>query len=169
MRDGATRLLQRATTRTLGRNYGAMKQMRRSDVKRLLTVLPLSFLAACDPAEIVELRRQDLSPVLCPAAEQTRFSAAFLTRGSTEPEQYSSGVEPRGGALATRPPHPLVGILAGSVEGGRLEWIQFEIFCGDSTKPFLVTPKITPRDLVKINQHTFRYIVDDASWNNKRS
>ena len=132
--------------------------------KRVLAVLLLCSLTGCDLGETVELRRPDLSPVLCPVAERTRFTATFLTRGSTEPDQYSSVVEPKGGALSTRPPYPAVGILAGSVESGRLEWIQFQIFCGDATKPYLVTPTITPRDLVKAGERTFRYIVDDPNW-----
>jgi hypothetical protein len=68
-------------------------------------------------------------------------------------------VQPEGGALSTSPESISVDVLAGSIETGRVPWIQFYIYCGDSKDAILVTPKITPKDL-KREGKVYSYVVE---------
>jgi hypothetical protein len=120
------------------------------------------LLSACEPAEVIELRRPDDSPVLCPEGERTSFTVSFLTRGSGEVARHLTFVDATQDAFSTRPAFPLAGILAGSVENGRLEWIQFDIFCGKARRPFVSTPRIEAEDLIRRGERLFVFIVSDA-------
>jgi hypothetical protein len=124
-----------------------------------LAFAALVLVTGCDPAEVIELRNPDLSPVLCPAGERTSYTVSFKTSGSEEVARHSTFVDTSQNAFSTRPPYPLAGIVAGSVETGRLVWIQFDVFCGKPPAPLLSTPRITPEQLIKKDERLYYYIL----------
>lgn len=52
-----------------------------------------------------------------------------------------------------------VGIIAGSLETGRVPWIRFTVTCGETDAPLLVTPRITREDLRKLDGD-YLYVVE---------
>lgn len=128
----------------------------------LLSVL----LSACDPAETIYIERPNGQPVLCEGGEKTTYDVLFVV---THPdnraevlyeEKVRFTVKPQGGALSTSPDRVSAGILSGSMDIGRVPWIQFHVYCGDSNDPFLVTPRITRKDLKKVGKAAYLYIVE---------
>ena len=136
-------------------------------MSRYVSLVLLSiFLTACDPAETVYIERPDGQPVLCEDGRKTTYEALFAV---THPdnrkellyeERVRLDVEPQGGALSTSPDRVSVGILAGSIEGGRVPWVQFYVYCGDSKDPFVVTPRITQKDLRKVDEASYLYVIE---------
>jgi len=61
-------------------------------------------------------------------------------------------------ALSTTPDRITAGVLRGSMAGGRIPWVQFRVFCGDTAAPFLVTPRITVNNLKRQGSGYF-YVV----------
>ena len=123
------------------------------------------LLSACDPAETIYIERPNGQPVLCEGGKKTTAEVLFVV---THPDnrkealyevRHGFAIEPRGGSLSTNLDSVSAGILAGSIGSGRVPWIQFTVYCGDSTEPFLVTPKITRKDLKKIGED-YIYIVN---------
>jgi hypothetical protein len=123
--------------------------MRRYASPVLLSIV----LSACDPAETIYIERPNGQPVLCEDGRKTTYEALFAV---THPDNRDEllyedrarfTAEPQGGALSTSPDRVSVGILAGSIETGRVPGVQFYVYCGDSRDPFLVTPRITQKDL----------------------
>ena len=51
------------------------------------------------------------------------------------------------------------GLIAGSLETGRVPWIQFTVTCGETEAPLLAMPKITREDLRKVDRD-YLYIVE---------
>lgn len=51
------------------------------------------------------------------------------------------------------------GLIAGSLETGRVPWIQFTVTCGEAGAPLLTTPKITLQDLRKVDGD-YLYVVE---------
>jgi hypothetical protein len=62
-------------------------------------------------------------------------------------------------ALSTNPDRVVAGVLRGSLSSGRVPWVQFYIYCGSSTAPYLVTPKLTTKELQK-DGGGYYYVVD---------
>ena len=128
-------------------------------------LLPIILLSACDPAETIYVERPNGQPVLCEGGKKTTAEVLFVV---THPdnrnevlyeERHRFTVDPRGGPFSTDPDNVSAGIIAGSIESGRIPWIQFTVFCGDSREPFLVTSKITRKDLKKVGKG-YLYIVE---------
>ena len=74
-------------------------------------------------------------------------------------ERDSATVDASGNPFSTDPDRVGVGIIAGSIESGRVPWLQFTVTCGDEAAPWLVTPQITREDLEKMNGD-YRYVVE---------
>lgn len=136
--------------------------MRRHASLVLLSIV----LSACDPAETIYIERPNGQPVLCEDGRETVYEALFAVThpdNRKEPlyeERVRLTVEPQGGALSTSPDRVSAGILAGSIESGRVPWIQIYVYCGDSRDPFLVTPRITQKDLRKVGNAAYLYVVE---------
>ena len=136
-------------------------------MRRYASLIMLSIvLLACDPAEAIYIEYPNGQPVLCEDGRGTRYEVLFAV---THPdnrkellyeERARLTVEPQGGALSASPDRVSAGILAGSIESGRVSWIQFYVYCGDSKDPFLVTPRITQKDLRKVGKAAYLYIVE---------
>ena len=136
-------------------------------MRRYASLVMLSIvLLACDPAETIYIEHASGQPVLCEGGKETRYEALFAV---THPdnrkellyeERVRLTVDPQGGALSTSPDRVSAGILEGSIESGRVPWVQFYVYCGDSKEPFLVTPKITQKDLRKVGKATYLYVVE---------
>jgi hypothetical protein len=128
----------------------------------LLSVL----LSACDPAETIYIERPNGQPVLCEGGKKTTYEVLFVVThpdNRTEvlyEEKTRFTVEPQGGALSTSPDRVSADILSGSMDIGRVPWIQFYVYCGQSKDPFLVTPRIMRSDLRKIGNATYLYVVE---------
>jgi hypothetical protein len=128
----------------------------------LLSVL----LSGCDPAENIYLERPNGQPLLCENGAKTEYEVLFAVTNPDNrqeilyEERHRATVNPRGGALSTNPDRVSAGILAGSFESGRVPWIQFYVYCGDSKDPFLVTPRITRKDLKKVGKAAYLYVVE---------
>ena len=136
-------------------------------MRRQAYLLGLSVvLTACDPAETVYIERPDGQPVLCEDGRNTTYEALFpVTHPDNRKEilyeeRVRLTVEPEGGALSTSPDRVSVGILEGSIEFGRVPWVQFFVYCGDSKEPFLVTPRITRKDVRKVGEAAYVYVVE---------
>ncbi len=135
--------------------------MTRSIILAVLGVL----LAACDPPEDVYLAHPDGAPVLCPGGAETQFEYVFPVADHNDPdrilyeERDSATVDASGNPFSTDPDRVGVGIIAGSIESGRVPWLQFTVTCGDEAAPWLVTPQITREDLEKMNGD-YRYVVE---------
>lgn len=132
--------------------------------RALLAVLG-PFLAACDPVETIYLAHPDGAPILCPEGATTQYEVVHAV---TDPDDRTKilyeergrfTVDPEGGPLSTDPDRVAADILAGSIESGRVPWIQFSIACGDDAAPLLTTPKITRGDLKKVDG-SYLYIVE---------
>ena len=128
-------------------------------------VLLSIVLSACDSAETIYIEHPNGQPVLCEGGSETTYEALIAV---THPdnrkevlyeERVRITVDPQGGALSTSPDRVSVGILAGSIEAGRVPWVQFYVYCGDSKDPFLVTPRITQKDLRKVGKAAYLYVV----------
>ena len=136
-------------------------------MRRYVALVLLSIiLSACDPAEIIYIERTDGQPVLCEDGRKTTYEALYAV---THPdnrkellyeERIRLDVVPQGGALSTSPDRVSIGVLAGSIEGGRVPWVKFYVYCGDSKNPFLVTPRITRKDLRKVGKATYLYVIE---------
>jgi hypothetical protein len=128
----------------------------------LLSVL----LSGCDPVETIYVERPNGQPLLCQNGEKTEYEVVFAVTKSNNrqeilyEERHRLTVDPRGGALSTNPDRVSAGILAGSFESGRVPWIQFYVYCGDSEDPFLVTPRITRKDLKRVGKAAYLYVVE---------
>lgn len=123
------------------------------------------LLAACDPAEVVYLAHPGGAPVLCPDGATTRYEVVHAV---TDPDDRTKilyeernrfTVDPEGGALSTDPDRVSAGILAGSIESGRVPWLRFTVTCGDDAAPWLVTPRIRREDLQPVDGE-FRFVVE---------
>ena len=135
-------------------------------MRRYASLVMLSIvLSACDPAETIYIEHPNGQPVLCERWRETTYEALFAV---THPdnrkellyeERVRFTVEPQGGALSTSPDRVSVGILAGSIETGRVPWVQLYVYCGDSKDLFLVTPRITQKDLRKVSKAAYLYVV----------
>jgi len=134
-------------------------------MKRCISLALLAvLLSACDPAEVVYLERAGGEPLLCPAGETTQYEVVHAV---TDPddrtrilyeERNRFTVDPVGGALSTDPDRVSAAIIAGSLETGRVPWIQFTVTCGEAATPLLNTRKITRDDLQKVDGD-YRYVV----------
>ena len=141
---------------------------KRCVVRRNLSsvALLLLLLSACDFTEDVAVVRPDGQPVLCSGGEQTSFEIAYrvLEHPYDKQEVAYEGksqrllVRPQW-AFSTNPDRVMAGILRGSLRSGRVPWIQFHIYCGGSMMPFLVTPKLTTKDLKK-DGNAYYYVVE---------
>ena len=135
-------------------------------MNRYISLALLSgLLSACDPAEIVYLERTGGEALLCPGGETTQYEVVYPV---TDPDDRSKilyeernrfAVDPAGGALSTEPDRVSAGIIAGSLETGRVPWIQFTVTCGEAGAPLLATPKITREDLRK-RDGDYLYVVE---------
>lgn len=131
-------------------------------VPLLALIVPL---AGCDPAENIYVERPDGQPVLCEGGQKTTAEVLYVVTHPDkrdEPlyeERHRFTIEPQGGAFSTNPDNLSAGIITGSIESGRVPWIRFTVFCGDSAEPFLVTPKITKKDLKKVGDG-YLYVVE---------
>ena len=123
-------------------------------------------LSGCDPAETIYIEYPNGQPVLCEDGRETTYEVLFAV---THPdnrkellyeERVRLTVEPQGGSLATSPDRVSAGILASSIESGRVPWVQFYVYCGDSKDPLLVTPRITQKDLRKVGKAAYLYVVE---------
>ena len=130
-----------------------------------LVVLLCIVLSACDPAETIYIKRADGQPVRCETGEETRFEALYPV---THPENRNQvlyeerarfTVDSDGGALSTDPDGVAINILEGSIESGRVPWVQFFVYCGDSEDAILVTPKFT-RENLKRQGKAYLYVVE---------
>jgi hypothetical protein len=125
----------------------------------------IALLSGCDPAENIYVERLSGQPVLCEGGKQTSAGVWYVVTHPDkrdEPlyeERHRFTIEPRGGALSANPDSLSAGIIAGSIESGRVPWIQFTVYCGDSAEPLLVTPRITKKDLKKADDG-YLYIVE---------
>ena len=129
-------------------------------------VLLSIVLSGCDPAETIYIEYPNGQPVLCEDGRETTYEVLFAV---THPdnrkellyeERVRLTVETQGGSLSTSPDRVSAGMLAGSIESGRVPWVQFYGYCGDSKDPFLVTPKITQKDLRKVGKAAYLYVVE---------
>ena len=124
-----------------------------------------ALLAACDPAETVTLEHPGGAPVLCPEGAETKFAYVFPVVDPDEPdrvlyeERGRATVDASGNPFSTDPDRVGVGIIAGSIEGGRVPWLRFTVTCGDDAAPWLVTPRIRREDLEKVDGD-YRYVVE---------
>jgi hypothetical protein len=123
------------------------------------------LLAACDPAEVVYLEHPGGEPLLCPGGETTRYEVVHAV---TDPDDRNKilyeerghfTVDPAGGALSTDPDRVSAGLIAGSLETGRVPWIQFTVTCGEAEAPLLTTRKITRDDLKRVDGD-YLYVVE---------
>jgi hypothetical protein len=74
-------------------------------------------------------------------------------------EENTFIVDPSAGWPSTNLDRIKVTDIAGSLESGRIRWVQFHVYCGQSKEPFLVTRKLTARDFVKQDRRNFYYFV----------
>lgn len=127
--------------------------------------LLVGLLSACDPMEIVYLERAGGEALLCPGGETTRCEVVYPV---TDPddrtrilyeERSRFILDPEGGPLSTDPDRVSAGLIAGSLESGRVPWIQFTVTCGEAGAPLVTTPKITREDLRKVDGEYF-YVVE---------
>ena len=135
-------------------------------MKARTLLISLGFaLAGCDLTETIYIERANGQPVLCEGDKDTSYEVAFAV---THPdnrkeviyeERERLTVEANGGALSTNPDRVSADVLAGSIESGRVSWIQFHVYCGDSKNAILVTPKITAKDLKRVGR-AYRYVVE---------
>jgi len=135
-------------------------------MKRYIPLALLAgLLAACDPAEVVYLEHPGGAPVLCPEGETTRYEVVHAV---TDPDDRNKilyeerghfTVDPAGGALSTDPDRVSAGLIAGSLETGRVPWIQFTVTCGEAEAPLLTTRKITRDDLKRVDGD-YLYVVE---------
>jgi len=127
--------------------------------------LLIVLLSACDPAETIYIERPNGQPVLCDGGKKTTYEVLYVVMHPDNREEvayeerHRFTVNPQGGALSTSPDRVSADILAGSFEIGRVPWIQFYVYCGDSTDPFLVTPRITREDLKRVDK-AYLYVVE---------
>ena len=127
-------------------------------------LVPIVLLSACDPAETIYLEHSNGLPVLCEGGKKTTAEVLFVVthpddrKKALYEERHRFTIDTRGGPLSTNPDNVSAGIIRGSIESGRVPWIQFNVYCDDSTEPFLVTPKITRKDLKKVGED-YIYIV----------
>ena len=133
---------------------------------RAIFVLLGVFLSSCDPVETIYIERSNGQPVLCEGGKKTTYEVLFVVThpdNRTEvlyEEKARFTVRPQGGALSTSPDRVSADILSGSMDIGRVPWIQFYVYCGDSNTPFLVTPRITRSDLKKVGNAAYLYVVE---------
>jgi len=129
-------------------------------------IVPLCVvLSGCDPTETIYIKRASGQPVQCETGEETMYEALYPV---THPDNRAEvlyeerarfTVDPDGGALSTNPDSIAIDILEGSIESGRVPWVQFYVYCGDSEDAILVTPKIKPEDLKHVGKDYF-YVVE---------
>jgi hypothetical protein len=132
----------------------------------LAALLSTLLLSACDFTEAVEVVRPDGQPVLCAGGEQTSFEVAFLVlkhpyekqEVAYEEKSRRLVVKPQS-ALSTNPDLVMASVLRGSLSSGRVPWVQFYVYCGSSMTPFLVTPKLTTKELRK-DGNAYYYVVE---------
>jgi len=122
-----------------------------------------ALLSACDLGEAVYIVRPDGQPVLCTGGEETRYEATYaVLRDPYEKqevayeEKYRSTIKRQQDANAS---HVFVSLLRGSLESGRVPWVQFRVYCGNSAEPFLVTRKLAVKDLSR-DGNAYRYVVE---------
>jgi hypothetical protein len=75
------------------------------------------------------------------------------------PAGFGEATDVDGGALSTDPDRVSAGLIAGSLETGRVLWIRFTVTCGEAQAPLLATPKITREDLRKVGGD-YLYVVE---------
>lgn len=123
------------------------------------------LLSACDPMEIVYLERAGGEALLCPGGAATHCEVVYPVTDPDDPtrvlyeERSRFTLDPEGGALSTDPGRVSAGLIAGSLETGRVPWIQFTVTCGEAETPLLATPKITREDLRKVDGE-YLYVVE---------
>ena len=128
-------------------------------------LLLIIFLTSCDPVDTIYIEKTDGKPVRCNNAANTRYEVAYPVMHPENKHKQMYRVrarftlDPKGGSLSTSPARVSADILAGSMRTGRVPWIQFRIFCGESLKPYLVTPEITYKDLRKAGKSRYLYYV----------
>lgn len=131
----------------------------------VLLALLAGLLSACDPAEIVYLERAGGEPLLCPGGETTQYEVVHAVADPDDrtrilyKERGRFTVDPEGGALSTDPDRVSAGLIAGSLETGRVPWIRFTVTCGEAEAPLVTTPKIKREDLRKLDGD-YRYVVE---------
>jgi len=116
---------------------------------RGLFVVSGLLLAACDPVKTVYLAHPDGAAttyeVWYPVTDPDDRTKILYE------ERHRFTVDPQGGALSTDPDRVAADILAGSIESGRVPWLRFAVTCGDDAAPFLVTPRISRKDLERVD------------------
>lgn len=129
--------------------------MNRRSAAFVLTAFPLAaLLSACDPAVTVHLVRKDREPMSCEGGAEMTYNFRIRYRDG---DQYEHVFE-----VDKEIGHPTAGMLPGSIER-TVAWIQFEVYCGDSQDPVLVTPRINlPKGLEKKDDWNYYYYVDGS-------
>jgi len=120
-------------------------------VRRLrAAALASALLCGCDAVEYVSLVRADGKPFLCADGQQTSYDVTFPVGEHAARRSQRMVVANVDGVSA--------GVLRGSLSGGRIAWVQFDVYCGNVGRPFLVTPRITAGDLA-LREGGYVYVV----------
>lgn len=108
-----------------------------------------------DEGERLVVMRPDGSPFLCSDNEETRwiFEAPVVVDGERAYVVRDEGKAKKGEKYVAE------NVLSGSMEAGRVPWVQFSIYCGNSEEAFYVTPKLDLNDFVKKGDSKYIYFI----------
>lgn len=100
----------------------------------------------------MHVARSDLKPMLCRDNTDMTYTVFIQYKDG---DKYVDSFD-----VDKRINHPTIGMLVGGIEH-TVSWVQFELYCGESKKPVLITPQIVlPKDLVKKDDLNYYYYVD---------
>lgn len=125
----------------------------------LAGVAALVLLAGCVGAS-VHVVDPTLALSVCPAEQETRYTVVTMSKAGARRE-FKAKVNVADGEKA--PVYRAPGRLYYPEHAVTkdLSWIRFTVYCGDSTKSALVTPRIAPKDLYKREiGRDFYYLVE---------
>lgn len=106
--------------------------------------------AACDPLSTIHVTGAADRPIICKHKDQGTFYTFVQVDKDGKKTLDKFELAPWRGE-----DHPVVVILAARERD--FAWIRFYVYCGKFGRPFLVTPRITPDDLVKRNARNYFY------------
>ena len=114
----------------------------------------LLLLAGCDPAFLYHVAHSETQAIKCPNNEEMKYRVIFKNEYYKEEVEFT--VDQVQTFLSTNPDHPVVGLVR---PPEMIHWIQFIIYCGESTNPYLVTKEISVDDWIKKDEQNYYYYV----------
>jgi len=112
------------------------------------------LLSGCDPMVRYHLTHPDKQAVSCPGNEEMRVRAIFVNQYVKDETEFYVGPNHR--LFETTMDDVVIGLVS---PPEYIDWIQFIVYCGESTRPYFATKKISVDDWMKVSEQDYYYYI----------